>query len=61
MRSEICPQSPSGDLAVFFLGLKGQNGMRLCQDGKPDTGKLYATICLCTSGRVVDDIGATAY
>ena len=42
----------------------GQNGKRLCQGGKPGTGKLNTNVCLCgsthTSGCVVDGLGAMA-
>ena len=54
------PQSPTRDLG----DIAGRNGKRLCQEGKPGTGKLNTDVCLCgsahTSGCVVDGLGATA-
>ena len=55
------PHSPTGDLGKI-AGVNGQN--RMCQGGKPGTGKLYTDVCLCcsahTSGCVVDGLGTTA-
>ena len=56
------PQSPIGDLG----DTAGRSGKRLCQGGKPGTGKLNTDVHVClsgsahTSGCVVDGLGATA-
>ena len=52
-------------LIILDLGdIVGQNGKRLCQGGKPGTGKLNTNVCLCgstyTSGCVVNGLGAMA-
>ena len=56
--------NPVLSLQPGILGVEGQNGKRLCQGGKPGTGKLNTDVCLCgsahTSRCMVNGLGATA-